>query len=288
MKNSIFIAIALLSMSACKQSGPDKADLKNDSLSSVISERDSSLYYFISSFNEVEATLDSVAAKQQIISLNTDNFHGEFKGTKKEHINAEITAINNLMERNRKELDELKKRISNSKHKNALLEKTIATLTIQLSQKDYELCELNLKLDALNAKVTKLVTTVDSLTEQNYIESIIINYQATSLHSVYYKIGEAKELRDEKIIDLKGGLLGIGRTSTLGENFDNSLFTLIDFTKISTIPVNGDDIKIITNNPSDPSTLDMDISNKGKVKNLVITNPAKFWSKSKYLVIIKK
>jgi uncharacterized coiled-coil protein SlyX len=288
MKKILFIGTVLLSVSACHPDGESKSDQKSDSLSSVINDRDSSLSNFISSFNEIESNLDSVAAKQKIIALYTDNKKGDIKGNKKAHINAEIAAINNLMDKNRKEMEELSKKLKGSKTKNALLEKTIKTLTVQISQKDYELCELNIEMNSLNVKVAKLSIDVDSLTEQNYIKSVIIDYQAADLHTVFYRVGESKDLRDEKIIDQKGGLLGIGRTTTLSENFDNSMFTAIDYTQTTSIPINGSDVTLITNHPSDSYTLVPDNAKKGVIINLVITNPEKFWNTSKYLVISKK
>jgi hypothetical protein len=46
-------------------------------------------------------------------------------------------------------------------------------------------------------------------------------------------------------------------------------------------------MKIITSHPSDSYTLDKDASDKDKVTNIVITNSEKFWSTSKYLVVVK-
>lgn len=288
MKKFLFIGTILLSISACRPSGSEKQDQKTDSLTTVIGDRDSSLSNFISSFNEIESNLDSVAAKQKIIALYTDNAKGEVKGNKKAHINAEIAAINNLMDKNRKEIEQLTKKLKGSKNKNKLLEKTIGTLTVQLSQKDYELCELNLKMNSLKAKVITLVTAVDSITEQDYIKSVIINYQTLDLHTAYYIVGESQDLIKEKVIDKKGGFLGMGKTSELSENFDNTLFTTINLTQTTSIPINGSDVTLITNHPSDSYTLVPDDTKKGMITNLVITNTEKFWSTSKYLVVVKK
>jgi uncharacterized coiled-coil protein SlyX len=287
MKKCIFIVATLITLNACNHTEVDKLKFSNDSLTSVINERDTSLSNFITSFTEVENNLDSVAARQQIISINTKP-NIEYRGSVKIRINDQIKAINDLMEKNRKELIKLNKRLKNSTYKNNLLEKTIAALTIQLAQKEYELGELNLKLNALNVKVAKLNTTVDSLLTQNYIKSIFINYQTAQMNKAYYIIGESKTLRDEKIIDRKGGVLGIGRTSELNQDIDNSKFTEIDFTKITVIPVNGKVVKIVTNHPTDSYSLEKEVEGKSRIKNIIISNPAGFWSTSKYLVIVKK
>ena len=69
MKKILLGITILFSFTACENSGTDRAAATNDSLMSVINERDSSLINFISSFNEIESNLDSVAAKQKIIFL---------------------------------------------------------------------------------------------------------------------------------------------------------------------------------------------------------------------------
>lgn len=288
MKKILLITTAILSITACNTNGIDKSDSKNDSLISIIEERDSALLNFIASFNEIESNLDSVAAKQKIIFLHSDRIKGELSANKKMRINAEIEAINILMDKNRKEIAELTRKLDGAKNKNSILEKTIKTLTIQISQKDYELCELNLELSAMQSAVSSLVTTVDSLSGQNYLQSIIIEYQTKNLNSTYFIVGTEKELIDKKIIDRKGGLLGIGKTSMLSKDFDNTIFTLMDCTKTTEIPISGSSIKVITNHPSNSYLLEKDKTKSSTIKNLTITNSENFWSSSKYLVIVKK
>jgi hypothetical protein len=109
-----------------------------------------------------------------------------------------------------------------------------------------------------------------------------------AMHTAYYIVGRTKELKESKLIDRKGGLLGLGKTSRLSANVDNTKFTRIDYTQVSNIPVNSTKVKVITSHPSDSYKLEKDAKNKSLVKNLVITNPEKFWATSKYLVIEPK
>src|SRR5690242_8842418 len=102
MKNYLLIATILFFVTACSnQSEVDKANRERDSLAAILNERDSSMTEFMASYNEIERNLDSVAVRQNIVTENTQN-SGEFKATSKEKINAQIAAINNLMEENRK------------------------------------------------------------------------------------------------------------------------------------------------------------------------------------------
>lgn len=285
MKNYLLIAAVTLIVSACNQKELADSNRVKDSLMFVVNERDSSLNEFISSFNDMERNLDSVTVKQHIIIENSEK-PGELKATQKSRINAEIKAINNLMDQNRKKIAELNRKIKNSSNKNTQLEKMIATLNQQIAQKDLELTDLNTKLNSLNAQVATLETSVDTLTLRNGVQSQTIADETMALHTAYYVIGKSNELQDAKIIDRKGGLLGIGRTSKLSGDFDNSKFTRIDYTQTSSIPVNSD-MKIITSHPSSSYTLVKDDKDKDLVKNILITNPEMFWSASKYLVIVK-
>jgi hypothetical protein len=285
MKNYIIIAVAAFLMSACNQSELADSKQKNDSLMSIVNERNTAINEFIASFNEVESNLDSVAVRQHIISTNTEQ-KGELKPNQKTRINEEIASINELMEQNRKKLADLNRKLKSSTNKNKELEKMIVTINNQLEQKNVELTALNEKLNNLNAEVAQLQTSVTTLTDESNAKSMTIAEDTKALHTAYYVVGKSGELQDAKIIDRKGGLLGIGKTSKLTADFDNSKFTRIDYTQTGAIAVNSE-MKMITSHPSDSYTLDKDAKDKNKVKNIVISNPEKFWSTSKYLVVVK-
>jgi len=282
MKNYIFIAAAsLIMMTACKDTQKDESVVRQrDSLLAVIDERETSVNDFITSFNEVERNLDEVTAKQHIILMNSSK--GDMKEDQKTRINSEIKAINDLMDANTKKLQQLNKRLNRSDKKNMQLEKTIALLNDQLNQKYAELTDLNERLNALNAQVAQLQTSVDTLSAQNMAQTQTINEKTEQLHTAYYIVGHSKDLQKANLIDKKGGLLGIGRTSKLSENVDNSMFTKIDYIQTTSIPVNSKDAKLITTHPTDSYTWD---KTEKMINSLMITDPEKFWSASKYLVI---
>jgi len=270
--------IALCLLAACKNKNDNSdANRERDSLVAIINQRDSALTDFVSSMNEVESNLNAVAVKQNILTVSADN-KGELKSTSKDRINDEISAINNLMDENRKKMADLNRKLKNSNNKNTQLQKMIQTLNDQLAEKDKELSALNQKLEAMNAQVTLLQTTVDTLNQA-------MTVQKNVMHTAYYIVGKSRDLQLAKVIDRTGGLLGIGKTSKLSSKFDNSKFTKIDDRKTGTIPVESKTAKVITTHPVNSYTLEKDT--KGIVKNLVISDPEKFWSASKYLVIVK-
>lgn len=293
MKKTLsFIAAVCLLLPSCKQDELDRSNQQKDSLMTVLqareaslNEREQSLNEFIDSFNEVERNLDCVAVRQHVIYSSTDKTKGELKGGQKDKINAQISAINDLMDQNRKTIANLQRKLKNSGNKNKKLEETITTLTNQLAQKDAELAALNEKLAALNLQVEQLQTSVDSLSNLSSSQSKTIEENIAAMHTAYYIVGRAKDLREQKVIDKKGGLLGLGRTSQLNDDLNKGKFTRIDYTQTTSIPVNSDDVKIITNHPPDSYRLDKDAKKKNVVRTLTVTDPEKFWSISKYLVI---
>jgi hypothetical protein len=293
MKNLILIASASMVMFSCNQAELDRSNQQKDSLMTVIksheterNKQETSINDFVTSFNEVERNLDSVAVKQQIIYLSADKTRGELKGSQKDRINAHIKAINELMDANRQTIADLKKKLRRSSNKSKKLEEAVATLTEQIAQKDMELAALNDKLTALNSEVAQLHSSLDTMNALNRAQSQTIAQNTESMHTAYYLVGRSKELAEAKVIDKKGGLLGIGKTSSLNENFDRTKFTKIDYTKMTSIPVNSDKVKIITNHPPDSYRMDKDAKDKDVVRTIVITDPERFWSVSKYLVVV--
>ena len=276
-KYVLFAGLSFAIASCTNQKSGDAVTKERDSLLSVINQRESSLNDFIASFTDIEKNLVAVAAKQNIISKST-NQTGELQMSTKDRINAEIAAINDLMDENRKKIADLTKKLKGSNQKNEQFQKMIEMLNDRLAQKDKELEELNDKLASLNAQVALLSTSIDTLNKT-------VSEQKTLMYTAYYVVGNASDLQAAKVIDRSGGLLGIGKTSRLSSNFDNSKFTRVDYRQFGSLAIDSKKIKIVTTHPSGSYTLDKD--KNGVIKSLVISDPQKFWSASKYLVVVK-
>jgi chromosome segregation ATPase len=285
MKKYFVIAATLLaSVYGCKNNEKEIADMqhKQDSLVSVINEKNTSVDEFLKEYSEIETNLDQVARKGNMISENIKD--RELKGTQKERINESIQAINQLMDQNREKLAALNRKLKSSNNKNSQLEKMIEQLNQDMVTKDAELVALNEQLAGLNTKVDQLTVSLDTMRTINTAQSQTISDQTTAMHTAYYIEGKSSELKDLNVINKEGGVLGVGKTMKMNSNVDNSKFTKIDYTQVSTISVNSKDAKIITTHPMDSYTWEKE---QNKVVSLKISDPNKFWSQSKYLVIVK-
>jgi len=120
----------------------------------------------------------------------------------------------------------------------------------------------------------------DQLIEQKNEEYANITKK---MNTSYYVVGEYKELADLDVVEKEGGILGIGATKEMKEDFDQDQFIQIDRTNYTTIPVFAKKAELATSHPTDSYQWVED--DKG-VQWLEITAPQKFWKQSKYLVIL--
>lgn len=287
MRKYLLIPIAILfTVSACNQAEVDRMTSQNDSLRTVINAGDASLNELLTSFNDIEANLDSVAAKQGIITKDMDA-SGELKRSAADKINAQINDINALMNENRKKISELNQKLKKSGRSSSQLKKSIALLKNRIESKDKELSELNERLTTQSQQIVQLTGSVDSLRIAGDEKTAIIEEQTAQMNTAYYVVGNNKTLSEAKVIDRTGGFIGIGRTSSLSENVDHSNFTKVDVTNIKYIPVHGKRVKLITKHPSESYSLEYDETNEDLVKGIAITSEEQFWSVSNYLVVQK-
>jgi myosin heavy subunit len=284
MKNYIFIAAVLLViLVSCKNDtskNDGSATYQRDSLLDVIEKSEMSVNEYIAYFNEVERNLDSVTVRQHIILENTDK--KDLKAPQKAKIVAEIKAINELMDANNKKLKELSRKFRASNKKNTELEKTIDILNNQLAVKYMELMDMNEDLRLLNDEIAEYKIAVDTLMIRNGQLAQTIAKNIDEMHTAYYVVGNSADLQKWNLVDKQGGFLGIGQTAKLSNNLDHNMFTEIDYTKTTTIPINSKGVKIVTTHPTGSFT----VNKKGRiVESITIDDPERFWSTSKYLVV---
>ncbi len=274
----LFIPFILLV--ACNQQKVDQLQVKNDSLAVASQQKDSLITNFVKSLNDISDNLNQIKKKEKIISLNTQG-NTELKQDVKDKISNDVKSIYDMMLRNKQLITSLSKKLRASNLKMKEFQKMIERLKTQLQEKDVEINNLRNKLSGLNIQIDSLNIKIDTLFFENTQKTKVIGKQKNELNTAYYVFGTDKELKQQKIITKKGGFVGIGGVRKLMHDFNKDYFTKIDISKTKTIEIFMRKAKIITNHPSDSYK----IYGNNKVDSLVITNPKKFWSVSKYLVI---
>ena len=276
--------IAAAALTGCENYKDELAQMTvtKDSIVAVAGAKDKAIDEFITSFEEIEGTLAEVTSKQHSIQQRTGNVT-EMNQNAKDRIKTEIAAIKQLMEESKAQSEELSRKLKNSNFKVSKFEKMVASLNADIAAKDSQMVVLNDQLLALNGQVTNLNTSVAALNVKDSVNNDIIQRQTTKMNTGYVAVGTYKKLRDTQVVTKEGGFLGLGKEEKLSTNLNTEAFKSIDITQLQTIPVNVKDVKLVTVHPANSYSIE---KQNDKVSEIKITDAEKFWSTSKYLVVM--
>ena len=280
-KYVILIATGLLCMTACNEGKLKIAEARNvqldDSLQTALANQDS-LFILL---NDITDVMTHIKAMEKI--LNSGNLSSE-TASRKDQIKSDMAAIQQALQQRRQRLAELEKKLSTSQQYSTTLKRTIDNLKAEIAQQEASISTLRNDLQAAKIQVADLSRSIDSLST-----TVIEERQATELaqqeaqsvtnelNTCFYAIGSKKELKEANIIET--GFLR--KTKLMQADFQQSYFTRADKRTLNSIPTHSKKAKILTNMPSDS----YNIEDADGYKIIQITDPARFWSLSNYLVI---
>ena len=197
-----------------------------------------------------------------------------------------MKAIKDGIEKNKAKIAELQKLASKEGKANSMLANTIKRLQSEMDEKGVQIQSLQAELDQKNIKISELTTTVDvqskNITEQQNVmeqQKSTIKSQDIDMNTVWYCVASSKKLKEAKIISTSGLFQS---KKVLDKEFDNTAFTQVDLRSLSSIPTNSKKIKILSLHPKNSYNL---VTGDDKNITIEITNPSRFWSVSKYLVV---
>jgi chromosome segregation ATPase len=289
MKVVLFILIIPLFLVACG-GGSDVEQLKaeRDSLEQLADAKDATINDFIQSFNQIEANLETIKQKENIISIQARG-DIELDESAKDKINDDILAIYELMNKNKATINRLERQLKQANINASEFKKMIKRMEDELKAKDEQienlkndLAKLNFDIETLNKEIAELNTDMDNLVADVEQKEDVIQNQDQKLNTAYYVAGTKKELKEHKIITSEGGFIGIGRMQKLMENFNKDYFKTVDIRELNSVPLFTKKAELITSHPASSYFF----AGKDKIDSLVIKNSAEFWSVSKYLVIM--
>lgn len=180
------------------------------------------------------------------------------------------------------------------KRKDATIAQKEAEIT-DLSVKNTDLttrnADLHAKNEELGAKNTELGQKNDELASQNRAKDATIAAnkediaskaktianQDQAMHTAYYVFGTKRELKAQHILE-DGQVMR-------SKNMNQDYFTKIDLRVTKTIKLYSKKAQIYTNHPAGSYTLGKDEQGQYTLR---ITDPQRFWSASRYLVVMVK
>lgn len=284
MKKLLLLCAGVALFSSCGDMKRNEAlKAQNDSLSIVLAERDAELDGIMEAFNEVQEGFRLINEAEKRVDLQSGAMESVSAAQK---IREDIRFISEKLQSNRERIAELEKQLDNSKYASSQLKKTIANLKEELASKTQqietlqtELASKNIRIAELDDAVAGLNQHVADLTAENKAKEVMVATQDKALNAAWFVFGTSSELKDQKIISKKF----LQKTKVLEDNdFNKDYFTQIDIRTDKEIKLYSKDAKLLTAHPE--GSFEWKKDDKGQL-TLVIINPNKFWSVSRYLVM---
>jgi chromosome segregation ATPase len=278
MKKVLFMAAMVVMFAACNEVGSNlSSGQERDSLRNVIDQKEKEINDLMGTFNEIQQGFDLINEAEGRVNLMKNSAENN---SVVENIRENMTFIQETLLENKRKIAELQNKLNSSSINSAKLKEAIANLTSQLNKKNAEVESLRAALAEKDVIIQVMGDTLNTLKEENSLikqqkkdtEAIAKNQDA-QLNTAWYVFGTSKELKERGI--LKKG-------EVLQGDYDEDYLTKIDIRKVNVIALESKSAELLTTHPSDSYTLLKD--SKGEY-TLRITDAAKFWSVSKYLVV---
>jgi hypothetical protein len=285
MKKLLFLFGILGIISSC---GPDykseveRLQREQDSIKIAEATKDSLINSYMVDINEIQNNIDFLIGQEGMMMKNDIN-NPELNENQKFKIVSNIAVIRSLIDENKNKIAALKNKISKSNIRIEELEKMIANLNNEINQRDSNIALLNTSVNNLQSEIDKKIEELELAKKANDNQSKDIGEKTSLLHTAYYVVGNYKDLSDKKVISKKGGLLGLGKSKSMVQDFNEGVFTKVDYMSTKLIDIVSKKIEIVSTHPANSYKL---VKQGDKIMALDITDPDKFWSASKYLVIV--
>ena len=287
MKKLLFLSVCMALLSSCDNRAQNEAlKAQNDSLTIALSERDAELESIMSAFNEVQEGFRLINEAENRVDLQSGAIEGASASQK---IKEDIRFISEKLQSNREQIAKLEEQLKNSKYATSQMKKALANLNAELEAKTQQIATLQTELASKNIRIAELDDVVAGLNEnvkdliaENEVKSATVASQDKALNTAWFVYGTKSELKDQKIISSKL----LQKTKVLeNDDFNKDYFTQIDIRTDKTIKLYSKTAEFLTTHPE--GTYELVKDNEGLL-TLSIVNPNKFWSVSRYLVILVK
>lgn len=271
MKKLFITLIAATTLfTSCNNSGRTQLQESNDSLRTVLAEKDATITDLLGTINIIEQGFKQINEMQG--RINTGNITSEVAYA--DVLKSDIDAITSTLAKNKEEIERLKKQVMGDKRASKELKTKIANLEKQLIDKSKELESMAQVLASKNIHISRLDSIIADLTRANTGQELRLIEQEQEINNVWYAIGTKTELKEQNILS-SGEVMR-------EKNINFKYFTKADKRELTTINTYAKRAKLLTNHPEGSYTLER---NADKQYILTITAPNDFWSSSKYLVI---
>jgi len=285
---AIFVALTLLTVSCVEKSQKYKTVVaQRDSIAIEKQALDSSYNQTLSLLNEIETGFADINKGEKQMMLDLKGTEGKAMN-QRDRIVSQMKAIKENLEQNKAKIASLRNLVSKGEKANSLLTETINRLQSKMDEQVAQIKSIQAELAQKNSTIGELTTTVTNQKSAIEQQKTAISQQGNTIaeqviekNTVWYCIATSKQLKTAKIIT-DAGLFSSKKLMV--SEFDKTLFTKVDLRNTSSIATNSKRVKLLSPHPQSSYQL---VTGADKIITITITDPAKFWSISKYLVVQK-
>ena len=203
----------------------------------------------------------------------------------REDIQQKLSHFKETLKEQRERISTLEAQLSNGGKKLQKLQAIVISLKAQLVEKESQIEDLQRDVESKDFTISILSQRMGRLTKRSAEQQELIDQQGkimqeqdNAINEAFVKIASKSELK-------KAGLLSGGNILKKSKvdyaSIDKSLFQKIDTRVVTEIVINAKKPKVLTQVPTDTYILVKD----GNKTILRITDPARFWNVSKFLII---
>ncbi len=241
-----------------------------------------------STLDEVQRSLEDLRVKELKAVKTSIAVAQEGKSAtaqRRAELKTEIEEIRNVVKANLAKLEALQKQKKASDVKATTLERLVGELRRSLEEKEATIAALELKTQELTKTAEDLRGVVQEKEAVVKEKEAVIADRETQMSTAYVLIATQKELKKAGLVEKKGSVLGLGGNWQRTGQFDETLFKQIDTRKDSEFQVGAAPAKarVLSDHPKDSYTL---VATGPKASTLTVTDAARFWRGSKYLVVM--
>lgn len=284
MKKLILLLVASVALSSCDAlTGSKKLKEENEQLKIELSQNNAELEGMLETFNSIQEGFRMINEAENRVDIQKDVIKENSVSAKK-RIAEDIKFIAEKMKENKEKISKLESQLKSSRVNSSQLKKAIASLTEELKSKQEYIEALVEELSKKDMKMKELEVEIQDLTDSNSelidvnsdLNNKVVNQDA-EINTAWYVFGTKSELKEQNIL-VKGDVLTT-------DNYNKDYFTKIDVRTTKEIKLYSKRAELLTSHPAGSYRLEKD--EKGQYM-LTVIDIQKFWSISKYLVILVK
>ena len=239
-----------------------------------------------STINEIQSSLESLEQDLSGQLFTQKEIPGTSPEERRTKIISSIANMRDQIEADKKKIATLEKQLATSKSQLKGVQEIVNKLKASISEKEQIMDELQERLGILNETLeTERRTSAEEIQKREMTiteKEQQITQQSIEANTIYYVYGTRKELMSKGIMDRKGGLLGIGKVSTVKQNIPVEQFTTMNLLENQqiTFPATKKGYSILTNHPA----TSYKVEKEGDQNILTILDATSF-RKQKFVVI---